>query len=185
MSQGSRLSRGDKRRNHRLTRYRGIVRRDHAVVAIDLASKKQVVAVVDHDSRILARRTFRCAPTQLATAIEWSTTNRSGWHLLIAEAVATAGLIVVIFALARSGRSHLAAPTVGAYIGAAYFFTSSTSFANPAITIGRMFSDTFAGIAPTSALPFIGAQFVGAAIGWALVRSLFPLPSPEPAAPRG
>ncbi|MCZ4537740.1 hypothetical protein O4159_20260 [Gordonia terrae] len=63
MSQVSRLSRGDKRRNDRLTRYRGIVRRDFAVVAIDLASKKQVVAVVDHDSRILARRTFRCAPT--------------------------------------------------------------------------------------------------------------------------
>ena len=77
MSQVSRLSRGDKRRNDRLTRYRGIVRRDFAVVAIDLASKKQVVAVVDHDSRILARRTFRCAPTQLATAIEWSRAQSS------------------------------------------------------------------------------------------------------------
>lgn len=107
-------------------------------------------------------------------AVAWSTTARTGWHLLLAEAVATAGLILVIFALARTGRSHLAAPAVGAYIGAAYFFTSSTSFANPAITIGRMFTDTFAGIAPTSALPFIAAQLVGAAIGWGLVRVLFP-----------
>jgi arsenate reductase len=112
-------------------------------------------------------------------AVQWSTTDRSGWNLLLAEVVATAGLIVLIFALARTGRSHLAAPAVGAYIGAAYFFTSSTSFANPAITIGRMFSDTFAGIAPTSALPFIGAQLVGGLIGWVLVRVLFPIPLPE------
>jgi arsenate reductase len=112
-------------------------------------------------------------------AVQWSTTDRSGWNLLLAEVVATAGLIVLIFALARTGRSHLAAPAVGAYIGAAYFFTSSTSFANPAITIGRMFSDTFAGIAPTSALPFIGAQLVGGLIGWMLVRVLFPIPLPE------
>lgn len=109
-------------------------------------------------------------------AVSWSTTDRSGWHLMLAEVVATTGLIVVIFALVRTGRSQLAAPAVGAYIGAAYFFTSSSSFANPAITIGRMFSDTFAGIAPTSALPFIGAQIIGAAIGWVAVRMLFPEP---------
>ncbi|MDN3495167.1 MIP/aquaporin family protein [Planococcus sp. APC 4015] len=109
-----------------------------------------------------------------APAVSWSTTSRSGWPLLLSEVVATAGLIVVIFALVRTGRSHLAAPAVGAYIGAAYFFTSSTSFANPAITIGRMFSDTFAGIAPASALPFIGAQLIGAAIGGVLVVALFP-----------
>ncbi|MNL41824.1 hypothetical protein D3C87_1642480 [compost metagenome] len=122
-----------------------------------------------------------------APAIAWSTTDRSGWPLLLSEVVATAGLILLIFALARTGRSHLAAPAVGAYIGAAYFFTSSTSFANPAITIGRMFSDTFAGIAPTSALPFIGAQLVGAALGYAAVRALFPVPVAvvEPAVPRG
>ncbi|WP_137843224.1 MIP/aquaporin family protein [Microbacterium sp. 2FI] len=114
-----------------------------------------------------------------APAVTWSTTERSGWHLLLAEAVATAGLILVIFALVRTGRSHLAAPAVGAYIGAAYFFTSSTSFANPAITVGRMFSDTFAGIAPASVLPFIGAQLVGAALGWALVRLLFPATAPQ------
>ncbi|WP_404431449.1 aquaporin family protein [Microbacterium lacus] len=107
-------------------------------------------------------------------AATWSTTDRASWPTVLAEVVATAGLILVIFALVRTGRGHLAAPAVGAYIGAAYFFTSSTSFANPAITIGRMFSDTFAGIAPTSALPFIGAQVVGAAIGLALIVGLFP-----------
>ena len=65
---------------------------------------------------------------------------------------------------------------MGAYIGAAYFFTSSTSFANPAITVGRAFSDTFAGIVPTSVLPFIGAQLVGAGLAWAFVRAVFPRP---------
>jgi glycerol uptake facilitator-like aquaporin len=114
-----------------------------------------------------------------APAVAWSTTDRSGWPLLLSEVVATAGLILVIFALVRTGRSHLAAPAVGAYIGAAYFFTSSTSFANPAITIGRMFTDTFAGIAPASALPFIGAQLVGAAVGLAAVRLLFPASAPD------
>lgn len=108
--------------------------------------------------------------------VEWSTTDRSGWPLLLGETVATAGLVIVIFALVRTGRSHLAAPAVGAYIGAAYFFTSSSSFANPAITIGRMFTDTFAGIAPASVLPFIGAQLIGGAAGWIVVRVLFPLP---------
>ena len=113
-------------------------------------------------------------------AVAWSTTDRFSWPLLLSEVVATAGLVVVIFALVRTGRSHLAAPAVGAYIGAAYFFTSSTSFANPAITIGRMFSDTFAGIAPASVLPFIAAQLVGAALGWAAVRFFFPVAAPEP-----
>ena len=110
-------------------------------------------------------------------AVAWSTTDRATWPHLLAEVVATAGLVLVIFALVRTGRSHLAAPAVGAYIGAAYFFTSSTSFANPAITIGRAFSDTFAGIAPTSVLPFIAAQLVGGALGWVLVRGFFPVPT--------
>ena len=118
-------------------------------------------------------------------AVAWSTTERSSWPLLLSEVVATAGLILVIFALVRTGRSHLAAPAVGAYIGAAYFFTSSTSFANPAITIGRMFTDTFAGIPPASALPFIAAQVVGAALGFAAVRLLFPVAAPEPVVARG
>jgi arsenate reductase len=112
-------------------------------------------------------------------AISWSSTDRVTWPHLLAEVVATAGLILVIFALARTGRSALAAPAVGAYIGAAYFFTSSTSFANPAITIGRMFSDTFAGIAPASAPGYIAAQLVGGVVGWLAVRAFFPAPQPE------
>ena len=83
-------------------------------------------------------------------AISISTKHRASGPHWVSEVVATIGLILVIFALARSGRSHLAPAAVGAYIGAAYFFTSSTSFANPAITVGRMFSNTFAGIAPSS-----------------------------------
>jgi glycerol uptake facilitator-like aquaporin len=93
---------------------------------------------------------------------------------LVGEIVATAGLIALIFALARTGRATLSAAAVGAYIGAAYWFTSSTSFANPAVTVGRMFSDTFAGIAPSSAPGFIAAQIVGALIGLALVAALYP-----------
>ncbi len=108
-------------------------------------------------------------------AVSWSTTDRATWPHALAEVVATAGLVVVIFALVRTGRASLAAPAVGAYIGAAYFFTSSTSFANPAITIGRMFSDTFAGIAPASAPFYVAAQLVGALVGYLAVRAFFPL----------
>jgi arsenate reductase len=93
---------------------------------------------------------------------------------LLGEVVATAGLIALIFALARTGRAGVSAAAVGAYIGAAYWFTSSTSFANPAVTIGRMFSDTFAGIVPSAAPAFIAAQIVGALIGLALARLLYP-----------
>jgi arsenate reductase len=111
-----------------------------------------------------------------------STNDRlTGPHAL-AEVTATAGLVLVIFALVRSGRSALVPAAVGAYIGSAYIFTSSTSFANPAITIGRMFSDTFAGIAPTSAPGFIAAQLVGGLLGYALVRALYPNPTPTPPA---
>lgn len=96
---------------------------------------------------------------------------------LLAEVIATAGLVLVIFSLARSGRAHLAPAAVGAYIGAAYFFTSSASFANPAITIGRMFSDTFAGIAPSAAPGYIAAQLAGGLLGFALVRIFYPAAS--------
>ena len=92
----------------------------------------------------------------------------------IGEVVATTGLVLLIFALARTGRAVLSAAAVGAYIGSAYWFTSSTSFANPAVTIGRMFSDTFAGIAPASAPVFIAAQLLGGLLGLGLVRYLFP-----------
>jgi glycerol uptake facilitator-like aquaporin len=101
-------------------------------------------------------------------------TDRVDLGTLIGEVVATAGLILIILGLSRTGRPTLIAAAVGAYIGAAYWFTSSTSFANPAVTIGRIFSDTFAGIAPTSALPFIGAQLIGGAIGLAITTILFP-----------
>ncbi|HEY1223033.1 MAG TPA: MIP/aquaporin family protein [Acidimicrobiales bacterium] len=97
----------------------------------------------------------------------------SGPHAL-AEVVATAGLLLIIFALARTGRSANAPAAVGAYIGAAYFFTSSTSFANPAIAIGRMFSNSFAGIAPSSVPAFIGAEIVGVALAYGLIRLLYP-----------
>lgn len=97
----------------------------------------------------------------------------SGGHL-VGEVVATAGLLILIFALARSHRGALAAPAVGAYIGAAYWFTSSTSFANPAVTIGRMFSDTFAGIASSSVPAFVGMQLAGGALGVAIVLALYP-----------
>ena len=103
-----------------------------------------------------------------------STKHRvTGGHL-VGEVVATAGLLLLIFALARTRRSMLAAPAVGAYIGAAYWFTSSTSFANPAVTIGRMFSNTFAGIAPSSAPAFIAMQLIGAAVGLLAVLALYP-----------
>lgn len=107
-----------------------------------------------------------------------STTQRGGVGVLFAEVVATGGLVLVIGALVRTGRTVHAPWAVGAYIGAAYWFTSSTSFANPAVTIGRMFSDTFAGIAPASVLPFLGAQVVGAAVGALLARLLFVQPAP-------
>lgn len=100
--------------------------------------------------------------------------DRVSWGTLIGEVVATAGLLLVIRSLSRTGRPSVIAAAVGAYIGAAYWFTSSTSFANPAVTIGRIFSDTFAGVAPTSALAFITAQLVGGAIGLALAIALFP-----------
>jgi glycerol uptake facilitator-like aquaporin len=116
---------------------------------------------------ILANAMFGI-PTQLAT------TDRVDLGTLLAEVVATTGLIMVILGLRRTGRPALIAAAVGAYIGAAYWFTSSTSFANPAVTIGRIFSDTFAGIAPASALPFIGAQLIGGAIGLAIATLLFP-----------
>ena len=105
----------------------------------------------------------------------------SGAHFL-SEIIATLGLLLVIFALARSGRSRSAPAAVGAYIGSAYWFTSSTSFANPAITVGRMFSDTFAGIAPDSVLSFIGAQIIGGALAIAVVKTLYPAITPADAA---
>ena len=118
------------------------------------------------------------------SAVSISTHHRASGAHLLAEVVATAGLILLIFSLVRSGRGERAPAAVGAYIGAAYWFTSSTSFANPAISVGRMFSDSFAGIAPASVAPFIAAQLVGGMVGCGLVRLLYqPAPAPAPAGP--
>ena len=105
---------------------------------------------------------------------EASTKARSSGPLWLGEVVATFGLLIVIFGLARSGRSAITPFAVGAYIGGAYFFTSSTSFANPAVTIGRTITDTFAGIKPSSAPAFIVAQVIGAALAVAAVAVLYP-----------
>ena len=115
-------------------------------------------------------------------AISISSHHRASPAHLLAEVVATLGLILLIFALARSHRTGSAPAAVGAYIGAAYFFTSSASFANPAITIGRMFSNTFAGIAPASAPTFMLAQAAGGALAFAAIRALYPHITPREAA---
>ncbi len=117
---------------------------------------------------VLANRMFALPLMERASTI------RSGANLLLAEVVATAGLVVLIFALARSGRGATAPAAVGAYIGAAYWWTSSTSFANPAVTIGRMFSDTFAGIAPASAPAFLVAQLAGGLLAVAAIVWWYP-----------
>ena len=108
---------------------------------------------------------------------ELSSAQRASGRHLVAEVVATAGLVLLIFALTRSGRAASVAPAVGAYIGAAYWFTSSTSFANPAVTIGRAFSDSFAGIAPSSVAAFVTAQLVGLLVGVAATLALYPATS--------
>ncbi|WP_406277378.1 aquaporin [Streptomyces sp. NBC_00191] len=137
---------------------------------------------------VTAREAVVYVPAQIAGAIagavladamfaeplvKWSTHDRSAGHLLLGEVVATAGLILLIFGLARTDRLRFAPVAVASYIGAAYWFTSSTSFANPAVTIGRAFTDTFAGIAPASVPGFIGAQLAGTVVGLALVALIF------------
>ena len=107
-------------------------------------------------------------------AIAWSTKERAAGGLWIGEVVATIGLLVVIFGVVRAGRATAAPFAVGAYIGGAYFFTSSTSFANPAVSIGRAFTDSFAGIEPASVPAFIAFQLLGGAIAVVLIRALYP-----------
>ncbi len=107
-------------------------------------------------------------------AVHWSDNARSSGGLWLGEVVATIGLLMVIFGVVRSGRATAAPFAVGAYIGGAYFFTSSTSFANPAVTIGRAFSNTFAGIEPSSVPAFVACQLVGGAIAVLLIRTLYP-----------
>lgn len=149
--------------------------------------------VVSFADAVLGRRNYRRAvyyfPTQVVGCIlgaltanamfgvptfALSTKDRATVPHCVSEVVATAGLVLVIFAMARTGRSHSTPWVVAAYIGSAYFFTSSTSFANPAITVGRMFSDTFAGINPISVAPFVASQLVGGTLGVLVVVALFP-----------
>jgi glycerol uptake facilitator-like aquaporin len=149
-----------------------------------------VVSLVDaHFGGLRWRHALAYVPAQIAgcmlgavvangmfakAAISISTKHRASPSHLFAEVIATLGLLLVIFSLARTRRGSMAPAAVGAYIGAAYFFTSSTSFANPAISVGRMFSDTFAGIAPASVPGFVVAQLAGAASAFAVVRALYP-----------
>ena len=126
-----------------------------------------------------------CAGAMLAnlmygrSAVSLSHHTRTGGGLLLAEVVATAGLVLVVFGVTRSRGP--AAFAVAAYIAGAYFFTSSTSFANPAATVGRIFSDTFAGIAPRSVVGFVAAQVAGGGVGAVLVRLFHHPPAEEPA----
>ena len=116
-------------------------------------------------------------------AVSWSSHERTGADLWLGEVVATFGLVLVVFGSVRSGRTETIAFAVGGYIAAAYWFTSSTSFANPAVTIARMFSDTFAGIDPSSVPMFVLTQLAGAALALVVVRLLVPaadLAAPEP-----
>jgi len=115
-------------------------------------------------------------------AVSVSVTRRSSGAHALSEVIATAGLILVIFALARAGRPASAPAAVASYIGAACWFTASASFANPALTVGRMFSSTFAGIAPSSAPVFILAQLGGGIAGVLIVKLLYPVPTPASAA---
>jgi glycerol uptake facilitator-like aquaporin len=107
-------------------------------------------------------------------AIDVSTKVRSSGALWLSEVVATAGLLLVIHGCVRTGRANVVAVAVGVWIGSAYFFTSSTSFANPAVTIARTLSDSFAGIAPSSVPMFIVMQLIGAAVALVLIRFLYP-----------
>jgi arsenate reductase len=113
-------------------------------------------------------------------AVSVSHTTRYGGHLWLGEVIATLGLVLVIFGSLRSGRTDTIAYAVGGYITAAYWFTSSTSFANPAVTIARTLSDTFAGIAPASAVAFLDFQLIGGGLALALVRLLYPMPQENP-----
>ncbi|MEJ7801061.1 MAG: aquaporin [Ilumatobacter sp.] len=108
--------------------------------------------------------------------VEWSTKDRSALNLVFADAIATLGLLLVIFLVVRAGDARAVAFAVGGYIAGAYYFTSSTSFANPAVTVSRMFSDTFAGIAPASAPGFLLAQLVAVGLAIPLIRFLTPAP---------
>jgi glycerol uptake facilitator-like aquaporin len=143
-------------------------RTGHGLNAAHVASYATAQVIGAVSGAILANLMFALP------AVTWSHHPRSGVPLWLGEVVATGGLILLIFALARSGRATVAPAAIGAYIGAAYWFTSSTSFANPAVTLGRAFTNTFAGIAPSSVAGFVVAQLVGMLVGVAAVAVLYP-----------
>ncbi len=152
------------------------------VLARDASSRRPTAEVVGY---VLAQCAGAVAGALVADAMfdvtpAISTTQRVGTGLVIGEVVATAGLVLVIFALVRSHRAALVPVAVAAWIGSAYWFTSSTSFANPAVTVGRVFTDTFAGIAPGSVPLFVLAQVVGAALGIAAVAAFYPAREASP-----
>jgi glycerol uptake facilitator-like aquaporin len=139
-----------------------------------------VISTKDASALIVAQITGGFVGTLVANlmfslpAVTLSTHHRHGGGVLLGEVVATLGLLVIVFGTARAGRSDRVAFAVGGYILAAYWFTSSTSFANPAVTLARMFSNTFAGIAPASVGLFVLMQLVGGLLGYALIRGLYP-----------
>jgi arsenate reductase len=147
-----------------------------AVSLVQLVNRKQ--SVIESLTFIVAQVAGAITGAVVAnimfdlSAGQTSSHARVSTGTLVGEVIATAGLIVVIGALSHREQGKFIPVAVAAWIGSAYFFTSSTSFANPAITIGRVFTDTFAGIAPASVLPFIGAQLVGAAVGLVLVKGI-------------
>lgn len=162
----------------------------HALAPVSGAHFNPVVSAVDHSFGGIDRsRLATFVPVQIVgavtggilanlmfelDAVEWSTKARDGTGIWLAESVATFGLVLVIFSMVRSGRDRWIPLAVGSYIGGAYYFTSSTSFANPAVTIGRTVSDTFAGIDPGDAPLFIVFQLIGGALGALTVRVLYP-----------
>ena len=147
-----------------------------AVSLVQLVNRKQ--SVIESLTFIVAQVAGAITGAVVAnimfdlSAGQTSSHARVSTGTLVGEVIATAGLIVVIGALSHREQGKFIPVAVAGWIGSAYFFTSSTSFANPAITIGRVFTDTFAGIAPASVLPFIGAQLVGAAVGLVLVKGI-------------
>lgn len=171
----------------------------HALAPVSGAHFNPVVSAVDHFFGGTDRRSLGAfIPVQIAgavcggiianlmfdlDAVEWSTKARSGGGIWLAEAVATFGLVLVIFSMVRSGRDRWIPLAVGSYIAGGYYFTSSTSFANPAVTIGRTVSDTFAGIDPGNAPMFIVFQIVGGGLGALTVRGLYPTDSSSGASP--
>lgn len=151
----------------------------HFNPAVSLAELlRRKLPIVRCAAFVLAQLAGAIAGTALANlmfghpAFELAGKSRVNDGTLLAEVVATAGLIVAILLLAQRGQSRFAPAAVALWIGSASLFTASTSFANPAVTFGRMFTDSFAGIAPTSVAPFIGAQLVGMLLGLVIVVAL-------------